>query len=107
MLANIFDNIPTNLKDEQILGLIKSDKIRIERIVSNGQISPKNFWYDQNENEFVMLIEGSATLEIKTGEYIEEVKLGIGDHINIPAHKKHRVAYTDTESPTVWLAVFY
>lgn len=107
MIANIFDNVPVNIKDEQIQALTNSDKVRIERIVSNGQTSPKNFWYDQDENEFVMLLEGSAILEVKTGEYVEEVKLGIGDYLLISANQKHRVTYTDTESPTVWLAVFY
>lgn len=107
MIANIFDNVPVNVKDEQIQAMTNSDKVRIERIVSNGQVSPKNFWYDQDENEFVMLLEGSAILEVKTGEYVEEVKLGIGDYLLISAHQKHRVTYTDTDSPTVWLAVFY
>ena len=39
----------------------KGEKItKIERIVSRGHASPEDFWYDQEENEWVMVVKGTA-----------------------------------------------
>ena len=56
MIENIFKNIKIDKDNEQFFDLIKSEKVRIEKIVSNGQVSPKDFWYDQDENEFVIIL---------------------------------------------------
>lgn len=83
---------------------IQSGKeIRIERIISKGQKSPPGFWYDQEENEWVMLVTGYAELEFEHGI----TTLKPGDYINIPAGVKHRVSFTSETEETVWLAVFY
>ncbi|WP_353569901.1 cupin domain-containing protein [Candidatus Albibeggiatoa sp. nov. BB20] len=103
MLNNIFDNIPNSLEAESFLDLIQCKHVRIERIISTGQISAKGFWYDQEENEFVIILEGHAIVEFE--DY--EVELKHGDFFNIKAHQKHRVKYTDINKPTIWLAVFY
>jgi cupin 2 domain-containing protein len=79
--------------------------LRVERIVSHGQASPPGFWYDQPEAEWVMLVCGAAHLEIE-GETAPR-HLRPGDWINLPAHCRHRVAWTDPEQPTVWLAAHY
>ncbi len=79
--------------------------MRIERIVSVGHASPENFWYDQEEDEWVMLLTGSASLRFD-GQ-IEPVVLHSGDWVVIPAHVRHRVEWTDPELKTVWIAVFY
>lgn len=100
---NIFENILEDKQNEQFLEIIKNDKVRIERIISNGQITADNVWYDQDENEFVMLLEGHAILEFED----KECELKKGDCINIESHIKHRVKYTDINKPTIWLAVFY
>lgn len=104
---SILDDININAKEEIFSDLLKNKNVRIERIVSTGQTSPKDFWYDQDENEFVLVLEGEAILEFKEEDKIKEVKLNKNDYIDIKAHVKHRVKYTDTTKPTIWLAVFY
>ncbi len=79
--------------------------MRIERIVSHGQASPPGFWYDQDGNEWVLVVSGSAGLMIE-GEK-EARTFRRGDHVLIPAHVRHRVEWTDANEPTVWLAVHY
>lgn len=106
--TNIFDDIPAESSKEIFSELISSGNARIERIVSFGQSSDPGFWYDQDENEFVILISGSATLEFKVEELeVETVLLKPGDYLNIPAHKRHRIAATDANDKTIWLVVFY
>jgi cupin 2 domain-containing protein len=104
MKINLFENIPANAPEELFTELLNSGGVRIERIVSFGQSSPDGFWYDQKENEWVLLLEGSATLGFDDGSAI---KLLPGDYINLTAGRRHRVEQTDLEKPTVWLAVFY
>lgn len=100
---NIFENILLDKSQEEFLDILKSDNIRIERIVSNGQSSKKDFWYCQEENEFILLLEGNAILEFED----KEVELKKGDYFDIKANIKHRVKYTSKEESTIWLAVFY
>ena len=104
-IKNIFNGIPSTLPEEIIQEIISSGNIRIERIISKGQSSPDNFWYDQEENEWVMLIQGRAGLKFFDDEDL--VELNEGDYLNIPPHKKHRVEWTDSETETIWLVVFY
>lgn len=78
--------------------------VRIERIISNGHASPEGFWYDQDEHEWVMVIQGAAVLALD-GQ--ADVHLKAGDYLNIPAHTRHRVVCTASDQTTVWLAVFY
>ncbi len=97
---NIFDNIP----EEIIESLIDSDGIKVERIISKGDISPKDFWYDQDKNKFVILLKRSAKLLFENDE---QIILSEGDYISNPAHKKHHVEWTDPETETIWLTIFY
>ena len=100
---NLFDNIPKDLSDELFETLSGHGQIRIERIVSQGHVSPPDFWYDQASTEFVLLVQGRARLAFEE----ETVDLSPGDYLTITAHRKHRVLWTDPDSPTVWLAVHY
>jgi len=75
------------------------------RIVSKGQSSPEGFWYDQDENEWLILLRGSAGLLFEGNDNIIELKPG--DYINISANRKHRVEWTDGTTETVWIAVMY
>ncbi|MGQ9373810.1 cupin domain-containing protein [Acinetobacter tandoii] len=84
--------------------IIHTSAIRIERIISKGHSSPDTGWYDQDENEWVMVVEGKAILEFEDGSKRE---LSMGDYINIPAHVKHKVVQTDPNQITIWLAIFY
>jgi cupin 2 domain-containing protein len=79
--------------------------LRIERIVSTGQTTPEGEWYDQAEDEFVLLVAGAARLRIE-GETEDRV-LTAGDWLLLPAHSRHRVSWTQAEPPTVWLAVHF
>ena len=102
---NMFENIPDGLKDELIEILMEDEKVRIERIVSKGHASPPGFWYDQDRDEFVILLDGSAGLLFEEEE--ELIVMKPGDYVNIPAHARHRVEWTDASKETVWMAVFY
>jgi cupin 2 domain-containing protein len=84
--------------------LIQRPGIRLERIVSRGQCSPEGFWYDQDETEWVMVLDGSARLRFETGNQL--LTLEGGDWVEIPAHERHRVEWTDPNAETIWLAIF-
>ncbi len=100
---NLFSDIPNELPEELIGVLAESSNVRIERIVSDGHASPEGFWYDQEQTEWVLLVSGSATLEFEN----EKVNMTPGDHVLIPAHRRHRVDSTSQTEKTIWLAVFY
>lgn len=102
--ANIFASIPEHLDDELSDLLIQHESIRIERIISKGHVSPAVGWYDQAENEWVMVLQGAAILAFENDA---DVRLESGDHLKIPAHTRHRVKWTLPEAETVWLAVYY
>jgi cupin 2 domain-containing protein len=101
--ANIFSEIPATLPQELIQTLLAASSLRIERIVSKGHASAKDFWYDQDEHEWVLLVAGSARLQFED----KIIELKAGDFVGIAAHKKHRVDWTDPDEATIWLAVFY
>lgn len=103
-MPNLRDAIPADLPHEVFTDLLQAPDIRIERILSRGQTSPDSGWYDQDEHEWVLLLEGASELTFEDGEV---VRLGPGDYLNIPAHRRHRVSWTDSEQTSVWLAVFY
>ena len=100
---NIFDlpEIPFSMTEELTTILAENNNIRIERIISTGQISG---WYDQDETEFVVLLNGSAIIEYEDNKTIE---LSKGDTLLIYPHERHRVIYTSINPPCVWLCVFY
>ena len=101
---NLLDNLPSELPEELVSTLVKNRHVRVERIVSTGHSSPTDFWYDQDEHEWVLLLKGEATLLFEDGRL---VSMQTGDHVLIPAHEKHRVQWTQPDEATVWLAVFY
>ena len=101
-MANIFAQLPAQLERERFDELLRAEHLRIERIVSQGQTSPE--WYDQIENEWVMVLEGSGTILFEDGV---EIELNKGDYVDIPAHRRHKVIWTDPENLTIWLAIFY
>lgn len=103
--ANLFQHIPHDFAEEIVETLISSKDVRIERIISKGHHSPPDFWYDQAENEWVLLVKGEAKLRFEMNNEI--VHLTAGMHVNIPAHEKHRVEWTRENEETIWLAVFY
>ena len=100
---NIFHNLPDSLPGELFETLAEAGSVRIERIVSHGQATPEGEWYDQGWDEWVLVLAGSAGL-LLAGEG-EPRPLKSGDYLMIPAHCRHRVAWTDPEERTIWLAV--
>ena len=107
MKNNLFDRIPGKFPEEISAVLAGSDSVSIERIVSAGHASPKDFWYDQERNEWVLLLSGAAVLLIEGEAGIEEAELKPGDYLLIPAHQRHRVESTSPTEKTIWLAVFF
>jgi cupin 2 domain-containing protein len=103
-MKNLLKNIPQNLPDERFETLVKTDNIHIERIISKGHTSPEKGWYDQDQNEWVLVLKGAARLSFEDGN---EVSMGSGDSLEIPAHVKHKVVWTDPDEETVWVGVRY
>ena len=103
-MTNIFSNIPSELPNEIFEDIIITEKLRVERIVSKGHSSPESGWYDQSENEWIIVLSGYGVIEYENGN---KVVLKEGDYLNIKAHEKHRVIETSPDAATVWLAIFY
>jgi len=102
--GNLFASLPTSLPEEMVEELLRGPGVRIERIVSKGQTSEPGFWYDQSELEWVVVLRGEAKLRFE--DQADLAHLRSGDFLSIRAHRKHRVEWTSSDQPTVWLAVF-
>lgn len=103
-MKNLLHDIPADLPDELFETLVRTGNLHIERIVSRGHTTPAGEWYDQPRSEWVLVMQGAARLAFADGR---EVGMGPGDWLAIAAHEKHRVAWTDPDVDTVWLAVHY
>jgi len=103
-VANLLAGIPATLPEELQQTLLQRNGLRLERIVSRRHQSPPGFWYDQSEDEWVLLVSGSAELEFADPPGTRPLRPG--DHLLIPAGCRHRVAATDPQDDTVWLALF-
>lgn len=104
MTRNLFQSIPGGLPEELVDVLVDHAAVRIERIVSDGHASPPDFWYDQAEHEWVVLLRGQARLRFDDGSL---QNMSAGDHVMIPARCRHRVDWTSEQEPTIWLTVFF
>jgi len=104
-IHNLFAQVPDQVPQEITEVLLKAPGLRLERIVSGGQATPPGQWYDQDTHEWVLLLTGRAGLRFQG---VAEIKImGPGDYLNIPAHCRHRVEWTDPDQKTVWLALHY
>jgi cupin 2 domain-containing protein len=103
-MGNIFDNIPESLPAEIFESLIVASGVRVERIISKGHTSPEAGWYDQALSEWVMVLKGKALIDFAEKPAVTLVE---GDYIDIKAHEKHRVQWTDPDRETIWLAIHY
>jgi cupin 2 domain-containing protein len=103
--TNLFANLPDAGVAEVTEALADGRHTRIERIVSRGQASPPGFWYDQDRDEWVAVLKGRARLRLEGRP--GHIEMGPGDWLNLPAHTRHRVEWTDPGHETVWLAVHY
>lgn len=102
--SNIFHALPEDVTREVFESLAGNSMVKIERIISSGQASPDTGWYDQEHHEWVIVLQGAATLCFDESG---EINLSPGDYIDIPAHTRHRVTRTSDDPVTIWLAVHY
>ncbi|MGO9114511.1 MAG: cupin domain-containing protein [Thermoguttaceae bacterium] len=102
---NILDGIPDDLPEELFMTILQAHGLRVERIVSHRHASPAGFWHDQDDNEWVMILQGTAAVQFEGDA--EPIELQHGSFLNIPAHARHRVVWTDPNEKTVWLAIHY
>ncbi|HEY5556741.1 cupin domain-containing protein [Acetobacterium sp.] len=98
---NLFDISKLPLKEEVTTILAKNKNVRIEQIISTGQVSD---WFDQDKTEFLVLLDGTAELEYENGKSVILIK---GDTLLINPRQKHRVVYTSNDPPCNWLCVFF
>ena len=103
-MMNLMENLPADLESEAFDVLVDAPHVRIERIVSRGHCSAPGDWYDQDRDEWVMVVKGRAVLAFE-GEAPRRMEAG--DHVLVPAHARHRVEWTDPDRETIWLAVHY
>ena len=100
---NIFASILPPGSDEQFETLWQNKHLQLQRIVSHGHATPPGQWYDEDRDEWVIVLQGSAELRIENQE--QSINLGAGDYLLIPAHTRHRVDCTAPDCPTIWLAL--
>jgi cupin 2 domain-containing protein len=105
LCRNIFAGIPEQLTEELFETLLKRDRLHIERIISRGHVTPAGQWYDQAWDEWVLLIQGQATLLYEKERKM--ISLTAGDHLLIPARTRHRVEWTHPDMESIWLAVHF
>ena len=103
--SNLYRDIPEPARDEVFESLIQTRHLKLERIISKGHATPPGKWYDEDSEEWVLLLKGSAGLLFE-GETEVQV-MGPGDTLHIPSHRRHRVEWTDPEKETIWLALHY
>ena len=103
--GNLFAISSTATSEEVFEQLLAGGSFSLERIVSTGQTTPPGEWYDQDRHEWVVLLAGSAAIAFE-GES-EPRTLWPGDYLHIAAHCRHRVEWTDSQQPTIWLALHF
>jgi len=104
VIKNLFEDLPKKFEKEFFEEILVTTDFKLERIISEGHCSTSGFWYDQKQNEFVMLLKGKAKLSFDDGRKFE---LNPGDYLIINAHQKHRLDWTDPEQKTFWLTIHY
>ena len=101
--GHLFTGIPTALSAERFDTLLQTGACRLERIISIGHATPPGEWYDQDQDEWVVLLQGGAGLRFAAEDAARHLKPG--DYVWIPAHCRHRVEWTSAHPPAIWLAL--
>ncbi len=102
---NILQDLPEPTTDEVLETLLAGRGFKVERVVSTGQATPAGHWYDQAQDEWVLVLSGAARLRFESEA--EQIEMVPGDTLLIPAHCRHRVESTSPAEPTVWLAIHF
>ena len=103
MPSNFFKDLPNTTDAEVIQKRCEAAGGYVERIITRGQITPPGQWYEQETDEWILLLQGEARLLFEdTGD---EVLLQPGDELWIEAGRRHRVSWTLPDQVTLWLAV--
>lgn len=99
---NLYDALHFSAAEEVVTELLRDQAagLRVERILSSGQSGGV---YDQDENEWLVLLEGEAVVSFLGSESARH-DLRKGDCLWIPAHQQHRVDYSSERC--IWLCVF-
>ncbi len=104
-MPNIYSHIPEELHDELFEEIAQGGAFTLERIISKGHTTPEGKWCDQEKDEWVVLLKGSAGILIEGEE--QAVSLNPGDYMYLPAHQRHRVEWTQSDTETIWIALHY
>jgi cupin 2 domain-containing protein len=104
-MPNIYSRTPKKLQNELFEEITRGNSFKLERIVSRGHSTPQGKWYDQERDEWVILLRGSAGVRIHGKK--RTVILNPGDYVFLPAHRKHRVEWTQAKAQTIWLALHF
>jgi cupin 2 domain-containing protein len=102
---NLLHSLPADADQEVCEPLVETDAFRLERIVTRGQTTPADQWYDQPRPEWVMVLSGRARLVFENPD--EMIQLGPGDALLIEPHRRHRVDWVDESAPVIWLALHF
>jgi cupin 2 domain-containing protein len=102
---SLLADLPDTLPEERFETLLETPGLRLERILSLGHATPEGEWYDQDRDEWVMLLRGEARLRLEGRA--DEFAMRPGDAVRLPAHCRHRVEWTTPGEVTVWLALHY
>jgi cupin 2 domain-containing protein len=100
-MGNIFENREVG-HTELFESLFENKNVKIERIISPNSSEPLGEWYNQENDEWVLLIQGHAKIEFENNKTTE---LASGDYIFIPKHTRHRVISTHGNPECIWLAI--
>ena len=104
LAGNLLTDLPDQPRAEEVFEtLFSHSNVRLERIISTGQASAPDFWYDQPQAEWVLVVQGGATVRFE--DESESRSLTAGDYLYIAPHRRHQVQHTQTYPPTVWLAI--
>ena len=101
--GNLFTPVPEARNKEIVESLVKTTGFTFERIIAQGQPTPPDEWYDQEWDEWAVLLSGEARLLFEGEDEPRTIKPG--DWLLIPAHKRHRVEWCAPDEQTVWLAL--
>lgn len=102
-VRNLFRDLAAGPNETIDTLLTRRGDVTVERIVSHGGRAPSEGVFEQDWTEFVVLVQGEARLVAQEPD--ETFDLNPGDWLEIPPKRRHYVAWTSCEPPTVWLAV--